>query len=317
MNHRAFAEAGIIEGPYTVARAIDDYAHFLDASGKDAKRARMRGERAIIPVLGHIAVDALSSDRLRKFLIELAEAPQLRRRASNPRARKSSANRTFTVLRAALNHTYDERRVQSNDAWGRRVKPFKAVTSKRDRYLEIDECRRLINASEGDFRDLVQAALFTGCRFGELTQLVASDVKRGGTLHVRRSKSGKERYVVLTDEGMTFFERLAAGRAGDHRLFDWAQTSQRRSLIAALERAKITPPITFHGLRHTYASHAIMNGVPLMVVAQNLGHADTRMCEYHYGHLAKSFVADAIRAGAPRFDIAPPSTNVEPYRGRR
>jgi hypothetical protein len=44
-----------------------------------------------------------------------------------------------------------------------------------------------------------------------------------------------------------------------------------------------------------------MNGTPLLVVAKNLGHADTRMVEKHYGHLAPSFIADAIRAGAPRY----------------
>ena len=38
-----------------------------------------------------------------------------------------------------------------------------------------------------------------------------------------------------------------------------------------------------------------------MVVAKNMGHSDTRMVEKHYGHLAPSYVADAIRAGAPRF----------------
>jgi integrase len=65
--------------------------------------------------------------------------------------------------------------------------------------------------------------------------------------------------------------------------------------------AKIVPPINFHGLRHTWASHAVMNGVPMLVVAKNLGHSDTRMVEKHYGHLAPSYVADAIRAGAPRF----------------
>ena len=52
---------------------------------------------------------------------------------------------------------------------------------------------------------------------------------------------------------------------------------------------------------HTWASHAVMNGVPLMVVAKNLGHADTRMVEKHYGHLAPSYIVDAIRAGAPRY----------------
>jgi hypothetical protein len=44
-----------------------------------------------------------------------------------------------------------------------------------------------------------------------------------------------------------------------------------------------------------------MNGMPLMVVARNLGHVDTRMVEKHYGHLAPSFISHAIRAGAPRF----------------
>jgi len=75
-------------------------------------------------------------------------------------------------------------------------------------------------------------------------------------------------------------------------------------MAEACARAKIEPPANFHALRHSYASHSVMNGVPLMIVAKNLGHADTRMVEKHYGHLARSFIVDAIRAGAPRFGIA-------------
>jgi hypothetical protein len=52
-----------------------------------------------------------------------------------------------------------------------------------------------------------------------------------------------------------------------------------------------------------------MAGMPLMVVARNLGHADTRMVERHYGHLAPSFIADAIRASAPRFGAGPGEAN--------
>jgi integrase len=73
----------------------------------------------------------------------------------------------------------------------------------------------------------------------------------------------------------------------------------------AVSRAKIKPRISFHGLRHTWASLAVMNGVPLMVVAKNLGHTDTRMVEKHYGHLAPSYVTDAIRKHAPRFGFKP------------
>ena len=46
-----------------------------------------------------------------------------------------------------------------------------------------------------------------------------------------------------------------------------------------------------------------MRGVPLPVIARQLGHADTRMTERHYAHLAPSYVADAIRAGFPILGI--------------
>ena len=85
----------------------------------------------------------------------------------------------------------------------------------------------------------------------------------------------------------------------------WEKSHQARPMSEASTRAKLSPPINFHGLRHTYASLAVMNGTPLLVIAKNLGHKDTRMVEKHYGHLAPSYVADAIRAGAPRFGFTP------------
>ena len=83
----------------------------------------------------------------------------------------------------------------------------------------------------------------------------------------------------------------------------WQRSDQARPMKEACARAKIAPAITFHILRHTWASLAVMAGVPLMVVAKNLGHSDTRMVEKHYGHLAPSYIADAIRAAAPKFGI--------------
>ena len=53
-----------------------------------------------------------------------------------------------------------------------------------------------------------------------------------------------------------------------------------------------------------HALPAVMNGMPLMIVARNLGHRDTRMCELHYAHLPPGHVRDAIREGAPKFGFA-------------
>ena len=62
--------------------------------------------------------------------------------------------------------------------------------------------------------------------------------------------------------------------------------------------------VTFHALRHTHASHLAMKGVGLGVIAAQLGHADTRMTERHYSHLAPSYVANTIRAHFPTLGIA-------------
>jgi integrase len=80
------------------------------------------------------------------------------------------------------------------------------------------------------------------------------------------------------------------------------KSEQSRPMREAREHARITPAVGFHALRHIWASLAAMARVPLLVVAKNLGHKDTRMVD-HYGHLAPSFITEAIRAGAPVYGI--------------
>jgi integrase len=127
----------------------------------------------------------------------------------------ATANRTWTVLRAALNHAFAEGKVASDIAW-RKVKPFKAVDTARGRYLTHTEAQRL-NTSEPDFRLLVQAALLTGARYGTLTQLTVADFNPDvGTIAIRTSRKSKPYHVVLTDEGAEFFRQICAGRAGDY-----------------------------------------------------------------------------------------------------
>ena len=46
-----------------------------------------------------------------------------------------------------------------------------------------------------------------------------------------------------------------------------------------------------------------MAGVPLRVIAENLGHADSRMTEKHYAHLTKSYVSDELRKASLDFSV--------------
>ena len=326
MVELAREDAGLEDAPasYTVRDALDDYLAWLRTHRKSAADAGYRADALIAPELGNIELSKLTSKRIRDWLKAQAEtgarlrsskgkAP--RHREIDPddpeavRRRQASANRSFTILRAALNRAFQEGKVASDAAW-RRVKPFRGVDAARVRYLQLAECARLVNACEPAFRRLVEAALLTGCRYGELCGLDVADFHAdAGTIHVRTSKTGAGRHVVLTVEGEAFFAAITAGhpakapmlpRADGER---WGKSHQRRPLIAACQVAKIDPPADFHSLRHSYASLAVQNGVPLMVVARNLGHADTRMVELHYGHLAASYIRDAIRAGVPSFGI--------------
>ena len=119
---------------------------------------------------------------------------------------------------------------------------------------------------------------------------------------VREAKGGKPRHIVLSDEGVALFERLTAGRPSADPLFvtsagsRWGRSQQRRPMLAASAAAGIEPTVNFHALRHTHAAQLAMRGVSLQVIAHQLGHADSRICERHYAHLGPSYVADVLRA---------------------
>jgi integrase len=182
---------------------------------------------------------------------------------------------------------------------------FREADAARVRYLDRDECRRLVNASPEPLRAIVRGALLSGARYSELARMHVVDFHRdSGTVLVRTSKAGKVRHIELTAEGLEFFGEIAAGRPSAELLFHragaaWGKSHQQRPLVEACRAARISPAASFHTLRHTYASLMVMDGVPLMVMARNLGHADTRMAEKHYGHLATSYVLEAIRAAKP------------------
>jgi integrase len=306
-------------GPYTVRDAVADYLDWFRATGKKSiKETEASVGAFILPQLGEVEVGSLTASRLRKWHMDIAAAaPRLRTRpgerqkvrdtSDDPEAlrrRQATANRILTVLKATLNHAWREGKVASDNAW-RRVTPFREADAARVHYLNREECRRLVNASPVALRMIVGGALLSGARYSELARMHVADFQRdSGTLLVRTSKAGKVRHIELTAEGLDFFNQITAGRVGNELLFNrdgvpWGKSHQQRPLVDACRIAQITPAASFHTLRHTYASLMVMDAVPLMVVARNLGHADTRMVEKHYGHLATSYVREAIRAAKP------------------
>ncbi len=321
-------------GPYTVAQAINDYFEDGKRRGmKAVERAECSARAHILPAFGDLDVAKLTRRKIEDWLTTLAESPKRKRSklgATEPalaaapknedekRARKDTANRVLTILKAALNHALDRHRVQDGSTW-RAVKPFRNVASARLRFLSPEEMLRLVNVCPPDFRRLVQAALFTGARYGELCRMKVQDFDAtSGTVLVAESKSGKPRRIALTPEAQAWFKSETAGRAAGELLFTrtgverrkrtavgsaWGRSDQSRFMAQACEAAKLDK-LSFHELRHTYASILVNRGVPMAYVAAQLGHSDTRMVDKHYGHLAPNALADAIRTLVPNLGLA-------------
>lgn len=312
------------QGPYTIEHAIKDYLKAYERKGgRSLYHARRIAEVHVIPALGNVPLSKLTAKRLEDWHQSIAEKParlrtkpgrkqnerKLDKSPEGIRRRRATANRILTVLKAALNYACKSHHAASDSAW-RHVRSFKAVDTARIRYLTGDECVRLVNACEPAFRNLVRGALLTGCRYSELTSMNVSDFDPdAGIVTVSTSKAGKPRHVVLTDEGQAIFSSLTDGKGGGEPIFGrpdggrWRQSHQLRPMLDSCNRARIRPAVSFHVLRHTYGSTLAMRGVPLGVIATQLGHADTRMTEKHYAHLAPSYVADTIRAQFPKLGI--------------
>lgn len=328
----------------TVQEAVRAYLQAREQQGmKTARNSRQRAERWIFPELGKIEVAKLTRLRLEQWRDKVGAAAGHRRGGktqhvkerpspSTPeekRARRASANRILTVLKAALTWAKDRGLVKCpDDAW-RRCKPFHGVAVARAAYLTPEDQVRLINAiQDPGFRRLVTAALMTGARYGELIRMQVADFDPNpngvASVLIREAKAGKSRRALLTEEGRGFFEGITVGRPKEELIFQkapdgrlkavkrgelhalpWEPSDQLRRMGEACAAAGL-PRMGFHQLRHSYASALVTAGMPLAMVAKLTGHADTRMLELHYAHLAQSDLSRALEALAPKFGLEKP-----------
>jgi integrase len=307
----------------TVNDVMTYYMKRQEAESRSPKTTQYAVDRYITPTIGKKRLAKLTIDNITEWRNDLAKPKKkiTKSRAGTAstgktvkysprelrRRRQASANRVLTILKAALNYAERTGKYRGPAPW-KLVSPFKNVDATEHPYLTRDEAIRLQNACAPDIRLLVRGALETGCRYGELTSMKATDFNTDvGIVVVRESKSGKVRHVHLTDSGHEFFDELVADKKHSEFMFlknnggPWGKSNQIRPMNEACEIAKISPPIPFKALRTTYGSLLAKEGVPLQVIAAALGHADTRITEKHYAHLMPNYVADTIRAKLPTF----------------
>lgn len=313
-------------GPFTVGDAVREYLEDrAKHEAKTANRMKWDFDAHVLPLLGDVQLAKLTRKRLEDWLESVAISPVRHRGKPGKapetpdeiRARRATANRVMKNLKAALNLALREGHVGTDAGW-KDVAAFRGTKAARVRFLSVPDQQRLVNAAPSpDFRKLLQAGLFTGARESEIGRLQVKDFDPGQrTLYIEFSKSGKSRFIHLTDEALSFFTDCARGKAGGETLFprttydrkpkgkvgDWSRAGLSRLMRKTCTAAELEP-LVFHELRHTCASTWINAGVPLAFVAEQLGHRDTRMVHEHYGHLCQNAKAEFFRKLTPSLGI--------------
>ncbi|MEQ8377354.1 MAG: site-specific integrase [Parvibaculum sp.] len=225
------------------------------------------------------------------------------------RKRKKTLNTLIGILRLAVKLAWENGSTDSERAW-RCIRRVPISDQPRTVFLSRQECVALLESCRADLRDLVQGALYTGCRVAELSNLRVRDVACDVFgIYVAPLKSRRPRYVFLPDEGLAFFLALCAGRMPDEYVFrhrsgySW-QGRHKHLFKDAVRNAGLPEEFVFHGLRHTYASQLVQAGTPLIVVAQQLGHANTDTVSRTYGHLAPQIREVQVRTHFAELDVS-------------
>ena len=174
-----------------------------------------------------------------------------------------------------------------------RPRTSEEIAAPRSRFLSREEIARLHDILDAQTRkesrqqaDIVRLLLLTGCRKGEITGLRWSEV-HDDMLALADSKTGP-RTVPLGSRARAILDRQP--RTGSPWVFPSPRDPARPRgpdlpFWYRIRREAGIEDCRLHDLRHTMASHAVMNGVPVPVVARLLGHANVKMT-MRYAHLA-------------------------------
>lgn len=163
----------------------------------------------------------------------------------------------------------------------------------RTRFLSKEEAQELIRCAAVHLRPILITALNTGMRRMEILKLTWNRVHIDNVIEpyveIVETKNNKERFIVLNDDMLKLFRSLTGN--GSEFVFLGARRvplkSIRKPFATALRKAEIRD-FKFHDLRHTFASHYIMNGGDLMSLKEILGHSSLRMVQ-RYSHLSTAY----------------------------
>ena len=225
----------------------------------------------------------------------------------------ATVNRYQAILSSVFNYLIDNDLALNNPCKGIKVRK---ETKGLERYLSESEYQKLMTAASDSKWDklplLLLLATTSGCRRSELIYLKWSDICfKNKTATLSDTKNGTPRIVPLTNAVVS--ELMKFRKAGDAYIFvsvssgNYPYTAFDRVFKTALAIAGITG-FRFHDLRHSAASFLALNDVPMVVIAEILGHSSIQTTQ-RYVHLSTGHKRQHLERTFNSFDVAQVAIN--------
>ena len=279
-------------------------AHFDRYKPSGKKTASGFLKRQLLPAFGSKPLDRITPARVRQWFDRYS------------RTAPGGANRAFDIFRQIMNFAVACGHVGTSPTAGIERNRRPALT----RFLSREEIARLHEVLDAQTRssdrrqaDIIRMLLLTGCRKSEIIGLAWSEV-HDGILALSDSKTGP-RTVPLSSRARAILDRQP--RTGSPFVFPSPLDPSRPRgpdlpFWYRVRREAGIEDVRIHDLRHTVASHAVMNGVPVPVVSRLLGHSNVQMT-LRYAHLAdRDIEAAAERVGAAMGALMKLGTQLHP-----
>jgi integrase len=229
--------------------------------------------KALMPYFGDFFIADIESSHIAEYRkIRLQQKAKNRNNLISP----ATVNREVILLKSMLK--------KATEWYGLSLRTITLDLVKeesRERILSRNEIGLLVANAEPLLKNVILVALNTGMRKAEIYNLEWVNVNLEHnfiTVTAQEAKNKKIRRIPINKSLRELLLKLNLTRNGSRYVFENPKTGKpytdlKRGWQSALEKARING-MRFHDLRHTFASHFLMNGGDLYTLKEILGHKD-------------------------------------------
>lgn len=284
---------------------------------RETKEKKSHYENWIKPMIGalpFLEIGVLELEKIKTNMLTSGRSPRM-------------IQYVFSTIRRVWNDA-KEKGIVSEDCPTKKIR-LDRFDNKRMRYFTHEEADQFLNELRNRNQTLWQIALISlhcGLRFGEIANLRRADIDiRRGLIGIRNSKGGGPRYGRMTEE----VRKVLAGIRGNREDLLFTDPNgnkmKRPSKIFAvvIDDRKLNEGVTdtrqkltFHSLRHNYASWLVDRGIGLYDVQKLLGHRSSQLTE-RYSHLSDERLTNDVKEFEKGIRQARRKSKVVTLRGNR